>query len=134
MGCLGYILFVLATGWAINNEWIIRNTDMNLWVASLVIIILVGFVEALLYGIRLVVKLFLAPAAFLTAGLAWAVINWVFKYFALFLVCTLTGWFDVPWIFGPLWWQALIIGGVMVLLTGTPSAGASSSSSSSKSE
>ena len=127
MGCFGYIILVLGTGWMINNEWIIRNTDMNLWLAVFLVVLFVGIADLLLLGFKLLVQLLALPVSFLTVGWAWRIINWVFKYFSLLLVCSVTGWFTLPWIFGPHWWQALIISIVLSVLTS-----ASSSSSSSK--
>lgn len=128
MGCLGYILLVLSTAWAINNGWIVRTNDMHLGWAVFLVVIFVGFVDFLLGGIRTYIKATFFSLAFLTGGLFWEVINWVSKYFSLWVVCALTGWFQVPWIAGPEWLKALVIGFVLTVLTRASSDNSSNSS------
>lgn len=111
MGCIGKFILTALALWGFSLVgWItIAPGASLLWVALLVMII-AGVVDLLLILVNLLVQVIAIPLTILTGGVVAMAIEGAFKYIGLYVASYLTGLFVLPWIFGALWWQALLIG------------------------
>lgn len=117
LGCLGWIvLTALALMGFGELGWIAMIDGASVWEASFWILLAVLVVDFFSWGVKMLAQILAMPLSFLTGGLTIRVIEGVFKYFGLALASYWTSLFTLPWIFGPLWWQAVIIGFVFAVI------------------
>lgn len=117
MGCIGkFILTVLALAGFSLAGWITLAPGASLLWTAVLVIIISGVVDLLLHLAKVLVHLVALPLTILTSGVVALAVEGVFKYIGLYASSSLTGMFVLPWIFGALWWQALIIGFVFAVI------------------
>lgn len=131
MGCIiKFILTVLAfVGFSMLGWIVIVPGSSLLWLAFWVIIVM-ALMDLVLWGVKLLVEFISLPLSCLSAGILEVAIDGVFKYFGLFVASLVLGSFTLPWIFGALWWQAILIGVAFAIITFITTSRSSSSRSS----
>jgi len=118
MGCAKFLLSLFAFWIFTGLGWIALPAGASLFWSVFWISIIVSVIDFLLLGVDILIRLLSLPASCLTFGLFGIVVKGILKYFSLYLAAYFTGLFVLPWIFGPMWIQAIVIGVVFAIIGG----------------
>ena len=131
MNC-GKFLWTLVAFWALSAiGWITMTTNTPLIWTVLLVSVIVVICEFVFGWITILIKIVAMPLIIMTAGLLIPFLNAVFSYFFLYIAAMVTKLFDLPWIGGPQWIHALIIGVIFAVISGIGSGSTHRSSRSS---
>lgn len=115
--CARFVLSLVAFWLFTVAGWIVMPATGLAFVWDVVIISLIVFLfDILLFGVDILLQVLSIPASCMTLGIFPTVIKGVLKYFALLGAASVTHLFIMPWIFGPFWYMALIIGVVFAVI------------------
>lgn len=118
MGCVKFLLSLVAFYVFLAMKWITLPAGADLFWAVVWISLLVLVIDFLLSWIDGLINFLTLPASCMTLGLVGIVVKGILKYFSLYLAAYFTGLFIFPWIFGPMWFHAIVIGIVFAVIGG----------------
>lgn len=118
MGCIAkYLLYVGAFWLFVTVGWMALAPGASLWLTALWVMLIVIVTDVLLVGFNLLLQVLALPLSCLTGGIVIYAVDGVFKYIGLYVAALLLHSYVLPYIFGPLWWQALVIGFVFAIIS-----------------
>ena len=116
MGYIKLLLSLVAFYIFLAVKWISLPIGADFFWSVALIFLWVIAIGSLFYWIDWLIIFYSIPALCSSFRLLGVVLKGILKYFFLYFAAHLMGFFEFPWIFGPMWIQAIVIGVVFLII------------------